>query len=167
MVHEYHMASDYDSRTFEISSPDELRAIAAYIIERVAEKKNSCATVLGLYGNLGAGKTAFTQVLARELGVAGQLTSPTFVIQKTYPIHAESVVGTASELHFTKLVHIDAYRLHKGSELDVIGWQKTLRDPQSLVCIEWPENVADVMPAHTKIEFEHAGDGKRKVTIVS
>ena len=49
-------------------------------------KKEDEATVVGLYGNLGAGKTTLTQVIARELGIIQPITSPTFVIEKIYEI---------------------------------------------------------------------------------
>jgi len=59
------------------------------------------ATVVGLYGDLGAGKTFFTQVVAKTLGVEENIVSPTFVIEKIYELVGQK---------FSHLIHIDAYR---------------------------------------------------------
>lgn len=105
------------------------------------------AIVLALHGDLGAGKTTFTQILARELGVTETVTSPTFVIMKTYQ---------TTDPWFTTLVHIDAYRLKNSRELMVLGWDEILVDPHTIVCIEWPERVEDSIPGyahHVSLSF--------------
>ncbi len=100
------------------------------------------ATVLGLKGDLGAGKTTFTQSLARACGITETLTSPTFVIQKTYKIPQPAT--------FSSLIHIDAYRLESSDELLHLGFQELLQDPNNLICIEWPENVTEALPEDIK-----------------
>ena len=70
------------------------------------------ATTVGLKGNLGSGKTTFSQFVAEELGIDEQITSPTFVIQKRYKIQNSD--------KFDTLIHIDAYRLSFGEELKVL-----------------------------------------------
>ena len=100
------------------------------------------AVVVGLYGNLGAGKTAFSKCVAKTLGVDDTVTSPTFVIEKIYEL---------KDKKFTHLIHIDAYRLEKSSELLHLGWEEIITDSKNLILIEWPENVADIMPKHVKI----------------
>src|SRR3989304_9211752 len=80
------------------------------------------AKVVGLYGDLGAGKTALTQALARELGIKEKVVSPTFVIMKSYQLSGSS---------FQKLIHIDAYRLEKGEELAKLGWAEIISDPEN------------------------------------
>jgi tRNA threonylcarbamoyladenosine biosynthesis protein TsaE len=103
------------------------------------EKKNTeGATVLGLSGELGAGKTTFVQALARVLGVTESVTSPTFVIARFYPLPTSSL--------FTRLVHVDAYRIESLSELDPIGMDDIFRDPNNLVVVEWPEKIAPRLP---------------------
>lgn len=74
--------------------------------------KDSGATVVGLSGDLGAGKTAFTKCIAKSLGVEDTVTSPTFVIEKIYELQNQK---------FTHLIHIDAYRLDKSDELLNLG----------------------------------------------
>ena len=89
------------------------------------------AAVIGLSGHLGAGKTAFVKAVARELGVAGEVTSPTFVIMKIYETEHQV---------FKRLVHIDAYRLERRADLEALRFEEIVSDPNSLVMIEWPEN---------------------------
>ncbi len=107
--------------------------------------KPDSATVVGLYGNLGAGKTTLTQSVARVLGISETVTSPTFVIEKIYEL---------TDKKFTHLIHIDAYRLEKSEELLHLGWQDIISDPHNLILIEWPERVADIMPEHIKISLK-------------
>ncbi|MES2471051.1 MAG: tRNA (adenosine(37)-N6)-threonylcarbamoyltransferase complex ATPase subunit type 1 TsaE [Patescibacteria group bacterium] len=146
---------------FDINNLEDMKAAARQLLNFSIGKAeiNSKATILGLYGNLGAGKTTFTQFIAKELGIKENITSPTFVIQKSYAINP------AVRSIYRKLVHIDAYRLKNGQELSVLGWQKTISEPNTLICIEWPENVADVMPSHIKIQFEHVEEGKRRIVV--
>ncbi len=96
------------------------------------------ATLVTLSGELGAGKTSFTQGMAQGLGVVGAVTSPTFVLEKIYPLY---------NAPFTKLVHIDAYRLAGGDELRALGFDELMGEVGNLVVLEWPEKVADLLPA--------------------
>ncbi len=100
------------------------------------------ATVVALSGDLGAGKTTFTQALARHFGIAEQVSSPTFVIEKIYSIEGGPPAGG-----FTRLVHIDAYRLKGSHELEALGWAELVHNPENLVLIEWPERVAELIPS--------------------
>ncbi|MGZ6804237.1 MAG: tRNA (adenosine(37)-N6)-threonylcarbamoyltransferase complex ATPase subunit type 1 TsaE, partial [Nocardioidaceae bacterium] len=94
--------------------------------------------LLILSGDLGAGKTTFTQGLGAALGVRGQVTSPTFVISRVHPSLAD---GPA-------LVHVDAYRLSVGgagilSELDDLDLDASLED--AVTVVEWGEGVAETL----------------------
>lgn len=92
-------------------------------------------TVVAYFGGLGMGKTAFTRGLARGLGCAGRVTSPTFTIVNEYD-------GA------TPLFHFDMYRLGSSDELFDIGWEDYLT--RGGVCaVEWSERVDDAMPADT------------------
>lgn len=110
---------------------------------------NEKATVIGLTGDLGSGKTTFVQGVARALGVTESVTSPTFVIEKIYPLKNQP---------FKKLVHIDAYRLKNAHELEVLGWRELLGDPSNLIFIEWPENVPDTLPKNAPTLTLHVID---------
>lgn len=120
------------------------------------------ATVVGLYGDLGSGKTAFTQAVARALNIRETVTSPTFVIEKIYAVNHS---GTDSQITpFTHLIHIDAYRLEKSEELIRLGWNEIIADPANLILIEWPEKVPDIMPAdHIKLSFTFIDEITREI----
>jgi tRNA threonylcarbamoyladenosine biosynthesis protein TsaE len=130
---------------------EEMHKIAADFATNLRPAEHG-ATVVGLYGDLGAGKTSFTQGLAAMLGVGDRVASPTFVIEKIYEL--KGVAASSQHLGgFTHLIHIDAYRLDHSSELLHLGWRDICADPRNLILIEWPERVADIMPPHTKITF--------------
>ncbi len=95
------------------------------------------ATVLALIGDLGAGKTTLVQALARELGITDVVTSPTFVVMKSYE---------TTNTVFTTLVHIDAYRIDDVDEMRPLGFLSLLTQPNTLLCIEWPERIASLLP---------------------
>jgi tRNA threonylcarbamoyladenosine biosynthesis protein TsaE len=101
------------------------------------------ATVVGLSGHLGAGKTAFVKCAAKTLGITETVTSPTFVIMKTYPLEKQK---------WQRLIHIDAYRLEKGAELGVIGFSRLVNNPANLIMIEWPEQVESVLVGLERVQ---------------
>lgn len=116
-----------------------LEALHLFAEEVLAScKQKSTAHVLALSGDLGAGKTAFTKELASLLGIPHDITSPTFVIMKSYPIPTHPF--------FKTLVHIDAYRIESDDEMRVLGLKEILSEPTNLVCIEWPEKIAALIP---------------------
>jgi len=91
-------------------------------------------TTLALHGNLGVGKTTFVQGLAHGFGIAGHVTSPTFTI---YTLHHGGQ---------RTLVHLDAYRLTDAAQLDELMVDDFLTSPYC-VAVEWPEHIADWLPA--------------------
>lgn len=115
------------------------------------------ALVVGLYGNLGSGKTAFTQCVAKELGIKVPVTSPTFVIQKIYETNHPS---------FKRLIHIDAYRLKNERELQDLNFEEIVNNRNNLIIIEWPENVKEILPSdHIKIYCEFVDENTRQFSI--
>lgn len=121
----------------------ETREIAKIFLDKILkDKKNKeNATIVCLSGDLGAGKTAFTQCVAKHLDIENKITSPTFVIMKKYPIKLKG---------YKFLFHLDAYRLKNEKELLNLGWEGIIADKNHLVFIEWPENVKKIIPAHAK-----------------
>lgn len=118
------------------------------------------ATVVGLSGDLGSGKTTFSQAVARALGVTETVTSPTFVIEKIYAIQP-------SQNGFSRLVHIDAYRLESPTEFTRLGLATILADSSSLLLIEWPERLSTLLPASTPILFfGHVNETTRSIKAV-
>ena len=111
------------------ASADETRALAAELVGVLPAD-----VTLALHGNLGVGKTTFVQGLARGFGISGRVTSPTFTI---YTLHH----GTQRTL-----VHLDAYRLTDAAQLDELMVDEFLTSPYC-VAVEWPEHIADWLPA--------------------
>ena len=110
--------------------------------------------VIAYYGDLGAGKTAFTRGLAAGLGVREAVTSPTYTIVNEY------LSGRMPLFHF------DMYRLSSSDELFDIGWEDYLA--RGGVCaVEWSENVADALTDAISITIEKdpAQLDWRKITI--
>ena len=99
--------------------------------------------VLCLNGDLGTGKTAFTGGIARALGVAGYITSPTFTLVNEYP-------GSLP------LYHFDVYRIDDPEEMFEIGFEEYLLSGGVMV-IEWADRIREVLPA----EYIRIDIGKR------
>ncbi|MDP2641895.1 MAG: tRNA (adenosine(37)-N6)-threonylcarbamoyltransferase complex ATPase subunit type 1 TsaE [bacterium] len=134
-------------------SLEETRKIAEAFLSSLSP--GSHAAVAALEGDLGSGKTAFAQALGDILGVKENMHSPTFVIEKIYSIDWRG---------FKKLIHIDAYRLEKESELLHLGWEEVINEPENLVLIEWPENVAGIIPDDAKrVSFKFVDDTTREI----
>ncbi len=128
-------------------SEKETAKIAASIIEKYPE-----ICIFGLMGDLGSGKTAFVRGVAEKIGVKQNITSPTFVIMKTY------------EAPSRHLVHIDAYRLNSQEDLFSIGFDDLVSEPSNLVFIEWPEKVFKTIPKNIKlINFSYLDENSRKI----
>ncbi len=131
--------------------------IAKDFLTGILKKQGKGATVVGVYGQLGAGKTAFTQAVAKLLGVKRKVNSPTFVIIKKYPIKSKQ---------HKFLFHIDAYRLKNAQEIIKLGWEEIISNPEHLVFIEWPEQVIKAMPKkHHRILISHSKEGHRSFKI--
>jgi tRNA threonylcarbamoyladenosine biosynthesis protein TsaE len=144
---------------FEITDEKELSPLASRVMELLALKKpEDGAAVLALHGDLGAGKTSFVKAIATSLGVAEVVTSPTFVIMKLY--EAEVAKGV-----FTKLVHIDAYRVEDIDEMRVLRFEEVLAEKDTIICIEWAEKIEALLPPYTvHMNIEIKGES-REVTI--
>lgn len=135
-----------------IHSLDELQVAATALVATLTPKAEG-ATLVTLSGELGAGKTAFTKALASALGVIEPVTSPTFVLEKIY---------TLSNQQFEKLIHIDAYRLKEGRELESIGFDEAMKDRSNLIVLEWPERVERALPkAEVALTLVAEPDGTR------
>lgn len=127
--------------------PEETEALG----QRLAEHLRP-GDVIAYYGDLGAGKTAFTRGLARGLGVRETVTSPTYTIVNEY------LTGRMPLFHF------DMYRLGSSDELFEIGWEDYLA--RGGVCaVEWSENVSDALEEAITVQIRRLSDLEREVTI--
>ncbi|HLD28605.1 MAG TPA: tRNA (adenosine(37)-N6)-threonylcarbamoyltransferase complex ATPase subunit type 1 TsaE [Patescibacteria group bacterium] len=125
--------------------------------------------MLALIGDLGSGKTTFTKGLADGLGVENTITSPTFVLMKAYTIRRRKVANANikhNSLAISHLVHIDAYRLTSGQDLEDIGVTEYLKKKNTVTVIEWADRVQDIWPKDViRIDFKVVGEDKREIKI--
>jgi tRNA threonylcarbamoyladenosine biosynthesis protein TsaE len=138
---------------YRVETPTAYQAVIADIFT----KSNRDTLVLALSGDLGAGKTTFTQELAKHLGVAESVTSPTFTIMKQYDL-------TGGD--FDCLVHIDAYRLESESEAGPLRLSEIFAMPRTIVCIEWPERIASYIPETALRVLITIGDNECRQVLV-
>ena len=133
--------------TFTTNSPAETEDLGA-ALGRVLMP----GTVIAYRGDLGAGKTAFTRGLARGLGYAEPVTSPTYTIVNEY-------LGGR-----LPLFHFDMYRLRSSDDLWDIGWEDYL-DRGGVCAVEWSENVEDALEDALTVTIEKLGEESRRITI--
>ncbi len=133
---------------FESRSESDTEALG----ERLSRSLPKEGAVVAMYGELGAGKTAFVRGMARGLGVSGHVVSPTFTIVNEYPGERE-------------LFHFDMYRLGGAEELFDIGWEDYLARG-GICAVEWSENVADAFEGNEiKVRIDKTGDDSRGIMI--
>jgi tRNA threonylcarbamoyladenosine biosynthesis protein TsaE len=122
--------------TVHAATADQTRALATRLAGLLR-----AGDLLVLSGDLGAGKTTFTQGLGAAMRVRGDVTSPTFVISRVHP----SLVGGPA------LVHVDAYRLHGALELDDLDLDASL--DEAVTVVEWGTGLAEDL-ADDRLEVE-------------
>ena len=130
-------------------SADETQALGQKLASRLAP-----GDVIAYFGDLGAGKTAFTRGLSQGLGITDPVTSPTYTIVNEY------LSGRIPLFHF------DMYRLSSSDELFDIGWEDYLS--RGGVCaVEWSENVEDALQDAIRVTIEKDADepDTRHITI--
>ncbi len=137
--------------------------------------------VLGLVGELGAGKTTFVQHLAKALGVKSRVNSPTFLVMRVYKTEEpkngrtkerdrssqqKSRIYTLEPRTLT-LVHIDAYRLKDSRDLETLGATEYIGAPNTITVIEWADRVKSALPKHTRwIHLFHGEKQGERVVVL-
>ena len=114
------------------TSEENTQNLAKEIWQKYESHSGKRAIVFALEGEMGAGKTQFTKGLARAMGIAELITSPTFALENEY------IEGQK------KLFHFDAWRLEKPDELIALGFPELIKN-KSVISIEWAERVADTI----------------------
>lgn len=114
---------------FDITSFDQLQKFSQMIALQLMPQ-----TILALQGELGSGKTAFSKMLLRELGVTQPVTSPTFTIMNQYSTPDNKTIS-----------HLDLYRLKDLKEIEQLGLDELYGQSQ-LMIIEWPEIATPLLP---------------------
>lgn len=117
-------------------------------------QKNLKSNVVALIGELGSGKTTFVQGLGKALGIKEKITSPTFLLLKSYPI--------ANHPQFNNLIHVDLYRIYSWDEVSELDLEELWKEPTNLVVIEWAERINGHLPENIQeIAFEHLDENER------
>ena len=133
--------------TFETQSPAETEALASAFANVLKP-----GAVVAFFGGLGAGKTAFTRGLAKGLGVAGEVSSPTFALVHEYQGEPP-------------LIHFDMYRVSSLDALYTTGYFDYLNG-NNILAIEWSENIEEALPEDAvRVTFEVTGGENRRITI--
>jgi len=132
------------------------KGLISGILKRAKENKKKDAFVVGLYGELGSGKTTFVQGAASALGIKENVLSPTFVIERIYKLK--------NNKNFDHLIHIDLYRIDNKKEILNLGWAEILSNPKNLVFVEWAEKVKKILPKHTlEVYFRFIDEYTREI----
>lgn len=128
-------------------------------------KKLKGGEIIGLIGDLGAGKTIFVKGLADCLGIKKTVNSPTFVIMKIYntsptPLAKGDLIENRKSpqwdtprgvLKIANLIHIDAYRLNNEKELEAIGAAEYFHNKNCITIIEWADKIKKILPKKAKL----------------
>lgn len=134
------------------NSPEQTKKIAADIASDLTGGE-----VITLKGDLGSGKSTFTQGLAEALGVTQKVNSPTFLISKSYLVNDPRI----KFIH-----HIDLYRLQESGDFKNLGIEEMFLEKDAITIIEWPERMGNLFPKkRIAIEFEYVDETKRKIII--
>ena len=137
------------TRTTTTNSEEETAAVGHELAATL-----SAGGVVLLFGDLGAGKTAFVRGLAEGLGVQrDDVSSPTFTLIQEY---------RGGRL---PLFHVDLYRIEDPREFDELGLDEIAED--GVLAIEWAERLPDPPQEAVRVSIEHAGETERRVTITS
>lgn len=137
-------------------SAKETQELGKQLGDSLLESEWGLPHVICLWGELGSGKTTFTQGVAHGLGITSRLLSPTFIIVRRYDIPKKSWV----------LYHMDLYRIYGKNDADGIGFTDMLHDPNALVIVEWPDRLLESLPEiRIDIHFKSLADGSHTIRI--
>lgn len=141
---------------FRTKSPSQTKNLGKALAKETLKRGRSLkAAVFGLEGNLGGGKTTFAQGFAKGLGVEENITSPSFVLMKVYPLKSRG---------FKNFIHIDAYRVDRPKEILDLGWKKIIADAKNIILVEWADRIRKIMPKNSVwLKFEVVGRNERKI----
>jgi tRNA threonylcarbamoyladenosine biosynthesis protein TsaE len=140
-------------KEFLIKNPENFTEVINWVLDQ-SQSEN---LVLLLQGDLGVGKTTFTQQLATQLGVTEIVTSPTYTIVKQYPTNHD---------RFDELVHVDLYRIESEEELQPLRFTDLLKQSRTIMCVEWPERVSqELFTGAIQLAFTIISDEMRRIVV--
>lgn len=134
------------------------KILAEELVKHSVLDKTGRAMILALEGELGSGKTTFSQGLAKALGIKEKVLSPTFVLVKIYP--------TKKVKRFRHLIHVDCYRLKSPKDLLHLGFKNFLKDRDAIIIVEWADRIKSLIPKDAIwCSFLHLDKNKRIIKI--
>lgn len=137
------------TQEFFVKKISETRKIARMLAQEVL--KNKKGAVIGLQGELGAGKTTFIQAFAKGLGIRNKITSPSFVLMKNYK----------------NFYHIDCYRIKSYKDKINLDFKEIISNPKNIVLIEWAERIKKILPRNSIwIKFKIVSNNERIIKIL-
>jgi tRNA threonylcarbamoyladenosine biosynthesis protein TsaE len=143
------------STLLTVAAPEETQELGRKL-GRALLPPGTGALVIGIEGELGAGKTTLVKGVLNGLGITGAVRSPTYTLIEPYDV---------AGLH---LYHVDLYRLTDSREVDALGMRDLLH-PAAVLLIEWPSRAAGALPAldlHVLMQYQpssHPADATRRV----
>lgn len=135
---------------YKSNNPSDTFKIAKKIASSFLQKGG----VIALSGQLGAGKTTFTQGFAKSLGIKDRIISPTFVLIRQHQIPNQK----------RTLYHIDLYRLEDYKNIEELGIKELLNTKEDIVIIEWAEKIKKhLADTTTIINITNISKNKREI----
>ncbi|MBI2034380.1 MAG: tRNA (adenosine(37)-N6)-threonylcarbamoyltransferase complex ATPase subunit type 1 TsaE [Candidatus Levybacteria bacterium] len=165
-------------QTVVTNSAQETKALGASVAKNLGG-----VNVIALHGELGSGKTTLAQGLAAALGIAKKIISPTFIIVRSYELESQKLklksqkhsphssygeAGNSKVKSFERktFFHIDLYRISDQRDLEGLGIEEIINNPENIVVIEWAEKMGELLSEKkVDISFEYVDEKKRKITI--
>ncbi len=139
-------------------SAEETKQVASELLSRL-----NGTNILLLYGDLGSGKTTFSQGIGEALGISQRMVSPTFLLVRKYDVQPNG----KENMSFHSLYHIDLYRVGGDDQLDELGIFDFIQNPSNLVVIEWAERMGTRIPLkRIDVKFETL-EGEQRVISIS
>lgn len=158
-----------DTKSFITTSSIQTKKLGGILAKDLRGSEIIC-----LSGDLGSGKTTFTQGLLKGLEIKGPYTSPTFNIVKEYkgqltfnnkPLTKNTKKSSNVKGQKLNIYHIDAYRINS-KDLLGLGFKDFAGQPNSIVIIEWAERVKKIIPKKALwIYFKWINDKERKIAL--
>jgi len=152
-----------NTKEYIVTSPEMMVEVVDGVLAEIVSHTNR--SIIGLSGELGAGKTTFMRTFLSRVEISNKASSPTFVVRKSYPVPADSNISE----RFSRVSHVDAYRLEKAEDAIATGIVADADAGDTLLFVEWPERLSGVLEHHPAylgiLRFEHISETSRKVVL--
>lgn len=139
---------------FQSKSKEETQSFAQNLAKDFLGKGG----VIALMGELGAGKTTFTQGFVKGLGITEKIISPTFILMRQHQIPKSNQI----------FYHLDLYRLEGQINIEELGLKEIFENPKNIILIEWAEKIKGILPKNTlMVVFKKNSEQSRQINILS